>query len=134
MVQPIRDAQSASHDRPFFPRPCPPEELTPDRNGNRVRLLVTSGQSLWPPAVRVSERSLARLCQSGQKVYSQGARLPELPLPSLGVLQPRRLIKARSPRNQAIIMLTPPRTAPLAGLLEVVREQYREMPGLTLTK
>ena len=28
----------------------------------------------------------------------------------------------------------PPRSAPLAGLLQRVREQYREMPGLTLTK
>jgi hypothetical protein len=29
---------------------------------------------------------------------------------------------------------SPPRSAPLAALLQKVREQYREMPGLTLTK
>ena len=31
-------------------------------------------------------------------------------------------------------MITSPHPAPLAGLLQRVREQYREMPGLTLTK
>ena len=31
-------------------------------------------------------------------------------------------------------MITPLRSAPLAALLERVREQYREMPGLKLTK
>jgi hypothetical protein len=31
-------------------------------------------------------------------------------------------------------MLTSPRSAPLAVLLQRVREQYQEMPGLTLTK
>jgi hypothetical protein len=28
----------------------------------------------------------------------------------------------------------PPRSAPLAALLQRVRDEYREMPGLTLTK
>jgi hypothetical protein len=31
-------------------------------------------------------------------------------------------------------MITSPHPAPLAGLLQQVREQYREMPGLRLTK
>ena len=31
-------------------------------------------------------------------------------------------------------MITSPHPAPLAALLQRVREQYREMPGLTLTK
>jgi len=31
-------------------------------------------------------------------------------------------------------MITSPRSAPLAGLLQRAREQYRETPGLTLTK
>ena len=31
-------------------------------------------------------------------------------------------------------MITSPRSAPLAALLQRVREQYREMPGLKLTK
>ena len=31
-------------------------------------------------------------------------------------------------------MITYPSSAPLAGLLQRIREQYREMPGLTLTK
>jgi hypothetical protein len=31
-------------------------------------------------------------------------------------------------------MITTDRSAPLAALLERVREQYREMPGLRLTK
>jgi hypothetical protein len=32
------------------------------------------------------------------------------------------------------MITTPSRSAPLAALLQRVREQYREMPGLTLTK
>jgi hypothetical protein len=32
------------------------------------------------------------------------------------------------------MITSPPRSAPLAGLLQQVREQYREKPGLTLTK
>ena len=31
-------------------------------------------------------------------------------------------------------MITSPRSAPLAALLQRVREQYRDMPGLELTK
>ena len=31
-------------------------------------------------------------------------------------------------------MIMPPRSAPLAALLQRVREQYRDMPGLELTK
>ena len=31
-------------------------------------------------------------------------------------------------------MITSPRSAPLAALLQRVREHYREMPGLQLTK
>jgi hypothetical protein len=31
-------------------------------------------------------------------------------------------------------MITAPRSAPPAGLLQRVREQYQEMPGLKLTK
>jgi hypothetical protein len=31
-------------------------------------------------------------------------------------------------------MITSPRSAPLGALLQRVREQYRDMPGLTLTK
>jgi hypothetical protein len=31
-------------------------------------------------------------------------------------------------------MIASPGSAPLAGLLQRVREQYRDMPGLTLTK
>jgi hypothetical protein len=31
-------------------------------------------------------------------------------------------------------MITFPRSTPLAGLLQRVREQYRDMPGLKLTK
>jgi hypothetical protein len=43
------------------------------------------------------------------------------------------LIKARFPKKSGA-MITSPHSAPLAGLLERVREVYREMPGLTLTK
>ena len=32
------------------------------------------------------------------------------------------------------MLTSPPRSAPLAALLQRVREQYRDMPGLTLTK
>jgi len=69
------------------------------------------------------------------KVYSQGSRFPETATTSLGVLQLWPLPSSRlvSPRNQAA-MITSPGSAPLAGLLQRVREQYREMPGLTLTK
>ena len=44
------------------------------------------------------------------------------------------LIKARFPRNQAAMITSPPRSAPLAALLQRVRDQYRETPGLKLTK
>ena len=44
------------------------------------------------------------------------------------------LIKARSSRNQAAVITPPSRSAPLATLLQRVREQYRDTPGLTLTK
>ena len=44
------------------------------------------------------------------------------------------LIKARFPRNQAAMITSPLRSAPLAALLQQVREQYRETPGLKLTK
>src|SRR5713226_4628789 len=69
------------------------------------------------------------------KVYSQASRFPETATTSLGVLQPWPLPSSRlvSPRNQAA-MITSPGSAPLAGLLQRVREQYSEMPGLTLTK
>jgi len=54
---------------------------------------------------------------------------------SLGVLQPWPLPSSRpvSPRNQAA-MITSADSAPSAALLQRVREQYREMPALTLTK
>ena len=42
------------------------------------------------------------------------------------------LIKARFPEIGA--MISSPRSAPLTALLQRVREQYRDMPGLTLTK
>src|SRR6202035_1208275 len=42
------------------------------------------------------------------------------------------LIKARSPKSGCHDHL--PRSVPLATLLQRVREQYREMPGLKLTK
>jgi hypothetical protein len=68
-------------------------------------------------------------------VYSQHSRFPETATTSLGVLQPWPLASSRllSPRNQ-VAMIVSSRSAPLAGLLQRVREQYREMPGLTLTK
>jgi len=68
------------------------------------------------------------------KVYCEASRFPDCHhlagrSPALGPA----LIKARFPRNQAA-MITSPRSAPLAALLQRVREQYREMPGLNLTK
>jgi hypothetical protein len=38
------------------------------------------------------------------------------------------------PRNQATVITLPSRSAPLGALLQQVREQYRDMPGLKLTK
>ena len=69
------------------------------------------------------------------KVYCQGSRFPETATTSLGVLQPWPLPSSRpvSPRNQAA-MITSADSAPSAALLQRVREQYREMPALTLTK
>ena len=43
------------------------------------------------------------------------------------------LIKARFPRNGGC-MITSPHSAPLAGLLQRVRDEYRDMPELKLTK
>jgi hypothetical protein len=85
-----------------------------------------SAASIRPTISAISNRG---------KVYSQGSRFPETATTSLGVLQPwpLPLIKARFPRNQAA-MIKSPHPAPLATLLKRVREQYREMPGLTLTK
>jgi hypothetical protein len=71
----------------------------------------------------------------GRKEYYQVSRFPETATASLGVLQRWFLPSSRlfSPRNQAA-MITFSRSAPLATLLQRVREQYREMPGLKLTK
>jgi hypothetical protein len=70
-----------------------------------------------------------------ERVYSYASRFPETATTSLGVLQrwPLPLIKARFPGNQAA-MHTSPYPAPLGALLQRVREQYQEMPELTLTK
>jgi hypothetical protein len=46
----------------------------------------------------------------------------------------RALIKARFHRNQAAMITIPPTAAPLETLLQRVREHYRDMPGLQLTK
>jgi hypothetical protein len=70
------------------------------------------------------------------KVYSKCSRFPETATTSLGVfpaLAPA-LIKARFTRNQAAMITIPPTSAPLEALLQRVREQYREMPELQLTK
>ena len=70
------------------------------------------------------------------KVYSQGSRFPETATTSPGVLQlgpccpSSRLV---SP-EMAAGMITSPHSAPLAGLLQRVRDEYREMPKLKLTK
>src|ERR1700704_5904515 len=91
----------------------------------------------------ISIRRCGRLnCASGAlvpleaEVYHEASRFPETATTSLGVLQPLglSLIKARSPRNQASVITLPPRSAPLGALLQQVRDQYREMPGLKLTK
>src|SRR4029453_5620349 len=77
-------------------------------------------------------RSLASLCRSGGR---STIRSHAFATASLGVLQRWFLPSSRlfSPRNQAA-MITFPRSAPLATLLQRVREQYREIPGLKLTK
>ena len=38
------------------------------------------------------------------------------------------------PRKQAAVLACPADSAPLAALLQLVREEYRKMPGLELTK
>ena len=55
---------------------------------------------------------------------------------SLGVLQPGPLPSSRPVfrSNQADMITSSPRSAPLAALLQRARERYREMPGLNLTK
>jgi hypothetical protein len=69
------------------------------------------------------------------KLYCVSSRFPETAATSLGVFQPWPLPSSRpvSPRKQAA-MVTFPRVAPLAALLQRVREKYRDMPGLSLTK
>ena len=68
-------------------------------------------------------------------MYSQSSRFPETATTSLGVLQLWPLPSSRlvSP-EMAAGMITSPHSAPLAGLLQRVRDEYREMPKLKLTK
>ena len=68
------------------------------------------------------------------KVYCGASRFPDCHhLAGRSPALAPALIKARSPRNQAA-MFTSARSAPPAALLQRVREQYRDMPGLKLTK
>ena len=94
---------------------------------------LTFAKRTWPPSTR-PRKSLPRALE--RKVYCQGSRFPETPTTSLGVLQPWPLPSSRlvSPRNQAAMVTIPPSSAPLETLLQRVREHYREMPGLQLTK
>jgi hypothetical protein len=67
-------------------------------------------------------------------VYCQASRFPDCHhLAGRSPALAPALIKASSPRNQAA-MITSSRSAPLAELLQRVREQYQDMPGLKLTK
>ena len=69
------------------------------------------------------------------KVYSQGPRFPDTATTSLGVLQSWPLPSSRLVfPEMAAGMITSPHSAPLAGLLQRVRDEYREMPELKLTK
>jgi len=81
----------------------------------------------------VQDRALVPL-REGCKVYRQSSRFPETPTTSLDVLQPWPLPSSRlvSPRNQAAMITSPRCSAPLAALLQRVREQYQDMPGLKL--
>ena len=84
--------------------------------------------------MRNDRRSTARLCRSEERCTVNAHAFLRLPPPRWRF--PARapaLIKARFPRNQGA-MISSPRSAPLAALLQRVREQYRDMPGLTLTK
>jgi hypothetical protein len=76
-----------------------------------------------------------RACAARGKGVQSGSRFPETATTSLGVLQPWPLPSSRlvSP-EMAVGMITSPHSAPLAGLLQRVRDEYREMPGLKLTK
>jgi hypothetical protein len=69
------------------------------------------------------------------KVYCVGVRFPDCHhLAGRSPALAPALIKARSSRNQVAVITPPSRSAPLATLLQRVREQYRDTPGLTLTK
>jgi len=94
----------------------------------------------WYTAVTPVSRS-PRACAAhgmlvppGERVYTHGSRFPETATSSPGVpALALGLIKAPSPGNQ-VAMIASTLSAPLSGLLQRVREQYGEMPGLTLTK
>ena len=69
------------------------------------------------------------------KVYCQGSRFPDRHhLAGRSPALAPALIKACFPRNQAAMITSPLPSAPLAALLQRVREQYRETPELKLTK
>jgi hypothetical protein len=66
---------------------------------------------------------------------SAASRFPETPTISLGVLQPWPCPHQGSfRRKQAAVIACPSDAAPLAALLQQVREEYGRMPGLKLTK
>ena len=100
----------------------------PDRSGPATAIVVNGTPYLI-------QSHCPRACAAQGKGDSQGSRFPETATTSLGVLQPWPLPSSRlvSP-EMAAGMITSPHSAPLAGLLQRVRDEYREMPELKLTK
>ena len=82
-----------------------------------------------------TEPGFARACAARGKGVQSRLRFPETATTSLGVLQPWPLPSSRLvSQEMAAGMITAPHSAPLAGLLQRVRDEYREMPELKLTK
>jgi hypothetical protein len=125
--------------------PTPPAPVTAwgvsRRNGRfrrtfaRIELFADDSCSNTSKAVGLSDHAwVIALVPLRGKVYCQASRFPDCHhLAGRSPALAPALIKARVPRNQAA-MITSPRSAPPAGLLQRVREQYQDMPGLKLTK
>ncbi len=70
------------------------------------------------------------------KVYAEGPRFPETAPSRWAFSSPLAFTSSRlvPPEIRLPVITFPPRSAPLGALLQQVRERYREMPGLKLTK
>jgi len=114
-------------DRHIGPRP---------RFGERqptCEILTAISWSSW--STRNVFEAHPRLCRSGERCTVRVHAFLRLPPPRWALSSPGPCPHQGSFHQKSGAMITiPPTSAPLEALLQRVREQYREMPGLQLTK